>query len=594
MEYWKKLYQILIICLISVLFVQTGNAQTSNLELRLLPLDTTPAFLQKNVKFKTSHPDSVSVVIELQNIIHQLQSQFYLEASVDTLQKVDNTFVALLHVGKAYEWTNLQNGNIDARFLDESGFRERLYQNRPFSPIQLQKLQENLLVAAENNGYPFTKVWLDSLQFAENQVAAALMMEKGQLVLIEDIETEGELRISKNYISNYLGIKLGTPYNRAQILRIRQRLRELPFVNMSKDPQITFTGDRATLKLFLDKRRASRFDFLIGVLPNSTQVNRLLITGSFNGELYNQFGRGERIYAEFEALRPQTQELNLQFNYPHLFNFPFGIDAKFSLYKRDSTYLDIESDFGVQYLFQGGNYLKAFWNNRTSNLLNIDSALLNNAQRLPPTLDVRYGNFGLEYVFQNLDYRYNPRRGWHFLLRGAAGVKQIKRNNRVEALETESVYDSLELRSFQYRLNASVERYLAVFNRSTIKLGVQGAYIISQEPIYLNEQYRIGGNKLLRGFDEEFIFATNYTIATFEYRLLIGQNSYLYTFGDYAYVENLTIQTQDRYYPYGFGAGITFETRAGLFGVNLAFGTRQGEAIDFAAPKVHFGYVSLF
>ncbi|MDX1939097.1 MAG: ShlB/FhaC/HecB family hemolysin secretion/activation protein [Saprospiraceae bacterium] len=584
----------MIICLIGVLFVQTGNAQISNLELRLLPLDTTPAFLQKNVKFKTSHPDSVSVVIELQNIIHQLQNQFYLEASVDTLQKVDNTFVALLHVGKAYEWINLQNGNIDALFLDESGFRERFYQNRPFSPTQLQKLQENLLVAAENNGYPFAKVWLDSLQFTDNQVTATLMMDKGQLVLIDNIETEGELRISKNYISNYLGIKLKSAYNRAQILRIRQRLRELPFVNMSKDPQITFAGDRATLKLFLDKRRASRFDFLIGVLPNSTQVNRLLITGSFNGELYNQFGRGERIYAEFEALRPQTQELNLQFNYPYLFNLPFGIDAKFNLYKRDSTYLDIESDFGVQYLFQGGNYLKAFWNNRTSNLLNIDSALLNNAQRLPPTLDVSYGNFGLEYVFQNLDYRYNPRKGWHFLLRGAAGVKQIKRNNRVEALETESVYDSLELRSFQYRLNASVERYLAVFNRSTIKLGVQGAYIISQEPIYLNEQYRIGGNKLLRGFDEEFIFATNYTIATFEYRLLIGQNSYLYTFGDYAYVENLTIQTRDRYYPYGFGAGITFETRAGLFGVNLAFGTRQGEAIDFAAPKVHFGYVSLF
>jgi len=123
---------------------------------------------------------------------------------------------------------------------------------------------------------------------------------------------------------------------------------------------------------------------------------------------------------------------------------------------------------------------------------------------------------------------------------------------------------------------------------------VQGAYILSDEPIYLNEQHRIGGNSLLRGFDEEFIFATHYTIGTLEYRLLIGQNSYLYTFLDYARVEDVTVEKRDRFNPYGFGAGITFETRAGLFGVSLAYGTRQGEPVDFGAPKVHFGYVSLF
>ncbi len=596
MTFRNTSYRIFFIYLISFLFNGLVNAQAlnSNIQLRILALDADPAFLQKNVKFKTAHPDSTAAFSELQRVVRQLHSRSYLEASVDTLTRVGNTFVALLHVGKPYEWTALQNGNIDALFLDESGFRERLYRWQPFSPAQLQKLQENLLATAENNGYPFAQVWLDSLHFSDNQVFAKLMMDKGSLVLMEKLETEGELRISENYLSNYLGIQPGTPYNRADILRIRRRLRELPFVSMRQDPRVRFAGDRATVQLLLDKRRASRFDFLVGVLPNSVQVNRLLITGSFNAELYNQFGRGERIYAEFEALRPQTQELNLQFNYPYAFNLPFGIDLKFNLYKRDSTYLDVESDFGVQYLFEGGNYLKAFWNNRTSNLLNVDSTLLDNMQRLPPTLDVSYGNFGLEYVWQNLDYRYNPRRGWRLQMRGASGVKKIKRNNRVEALETESLYDSLELRSFQYRMSAQIERFLPVFNRSTVKLGVQGAYIISEEPIYLNEQYRIGGNRLLRGFDEEFIFATNYTIATLEYRLLIGQNSYLYTFGNYAYVENVTNQQRDRYFPYGFGGGITFETRAGLFGVSLAFGARQGNAVNFGTPKVHFGYVSLF
>ncbi|MCB0566000.1 MAG: hypothetical protein KDD01_16640, partial [Phaeodactylibacter sp.] len=72
------------------------------------------------------------------------------------------------------------------------------------------------------------------------------------------------------------------------------------------------------------------------------------------------------------------------------------------------------------------------------------------------------------------------------------------------------------------------------------------------------------------------------------------QNSYLYAFGDYAYVEDKTSTKNITDQPYGFGAGITFETAVGLFGVSLAYGKRLDNPIDFSAPKVHFGYVSLF
>lgn len=596
---YKKLHYILIICFISVLSAK-AQLPTSNLQLRLLPLDADSTFLQKTLKFKKQLPDSLALTQELQNILQQLHNRAYLEASVDTLVRLDSIVVAMLHVGKPYELSDLQNGNVEDNFLNQSGFRRKLFQNKPFLEAQLTDLQDNMLIVAEDNGYPFAQVRLDSFVFNHNKIQAKLYLEKNQFITIDKIKVEGDVKLSEFYLANYLGIKSGTPYDRSCILRIRQRLRELTFVNITKDPIVSFAENQATIKLFLEKRRASRFDFLIGVLPNSAQTGKMLITGSFNGELYNQFGRGERIYAAYEALRPQTQELNLQFNYPYILNLPFGIDTKFNLYKRDSTYLDVETDLGIQYLLEGGNYLKAFWNSRKSNLLNVDS-LLNNIQKLPPQLDVSYGNFGLEYAFQQLDYRYNPRRGWNLLVRGAAGIKQIRRNNRLEALSNENFYDSLELRSTQYRAAFKLEKFLPLFSRSTIKLGAQGAYIFAKTPIYLNEQYRIGGNRLLRGFDEEFIFATNYTIGTLEYRLLISQNSYLYLFGDYGYVEDVTVQKRAYFQPFGFGTGITFETKVGLFGVSLAFGgirdthgMRSDQPLDFGAPKVHFGYVSLF
>jgi len=320
----------------------------------------------------------------------------------------------------------------------------------------------------------------------------------------------------------------------------------------------------------------------------------LLVTGSFEGELQNQFGRGERIYARFEQLRPTSPRLDLQFNYPFLANLPIGTDFKLHLYRRDTAFLDLDLDFGVQYLFEGGNYFKVFWNQRSSRLLQLNEVLLLDSRMLPPTLDVSQSSFGLEFQQQALDYRFNPRRGWAILGRGGAGTKKILPNSRINELGLGYLYDTLQLRSFQYRLLSETETYLPVGKNTTLKLKASTGWTIANQSIYQNEQFRIGGNRLLRGFDEEFIFATHYAVGSAEYRLLLSRNSFLYTFGDFAWVANRTTVVQEDYRALGFGAGITFETRAGLFGLSLAFGARTGTAIDFAGPKVHFGYVSLF
>jgi hypothetical protein len=99
----------------------------------------------------------------------------------------------------------------------------------------------------------------------------------------------------------------------------------------------------------------------------------------------------------------------------------------------------------------------------------------------------------------------------------------------------------------------------------------------------------------MRGFDEESIFATLFGIFTLEYRLLIGQNSWFYLFGDYGYMEDRRFNRPARFNrPLGFGGGMTFETTAGVFGISLAVGKQGNVPFDFRNPKVHFGYVSIF
>jgi outer membrane protein assembly factor BamA len=595
-SHWLKLARWALSVLLSLAAALPLAAQY---KLQWVPLDTNQAFVQKRLPLPKAFADSLGVRQFVADQLRDLHNAAYLEASVDKMARRDSTFLAQLRLGPAYEWVRLVNGNVPPQMLDASGFRERLYRERPFRMKKLRQLQEGLLDYAENHGYPFAEVWLDSIRVEEGKVSAQLFMERGPLILVESLAIKGEADINAAYLENYLGIAEGQPYDNQKVLRIRNRIRELPFLALKEDPSVTFIRDKARVEVVLAKKQASRFDFVLGVLPQNAagrQLNNrsVLVTGTFNGELQNQFGRGERIYAAFEQLRPETQELELEFNYPYALNLPFGVDFSFQLYKRDTSYLDLDSDLGLQYLFEGGNYLKVFWNNRSSTLLTVDAEQLEQRERLPENLDVSNAYFGLEYVMQRLDYRLNPRKGWSVFLRGGAGLKRVERNNRILELGYGELYDSLDLRSFQYKLTARLEGYLPVFSGSTVKGSLRGGAILSDEPVYFNEQFRIGGNQILRGFDEESIFATRYALATLEYRLLIGQNSYLYTFGDFAYVQDRTPVKDVTDWPYGFGAGITFETSVGLFGVSLAYGKQLDNPIDFSAPKVHFGYVSLF
>ena len=181
-------------------------------------------------------------------------------------------------------------------------------------------------------------------------------------------------------------------------------------------------------------------------------------------------------------------------------------------------------------------------------------------------------------------------------------LKQIRKNNAIISLEDpndlsysfESLYDSLALNTFQYRLEWSHSHFIQLWKASTLMARLEGGTVLSANPIYRNELFRIGGNKRLRGFDEESILATWYNVLTLEWRFLFGTNSYAYVFGDLAYMRDESIGTSYDDWPIGFGVGVALETKIGVFGLSYALGSQQGNPILFQNSKVHFGYVYAF
>lgn len=523
---------------------------------------------------------------ELQSVLFTCYDNAYLTASYDSLINDSLTFTAFLNFGAQYKWAHLKNGNVDEGVLSEIGFREKLYTNKPVSFKDVKRVQEKLITYYENNGYPFASVKLDSIIITDESIAAQLYLTKNQLEKIDSVVIKGNAKITAVYMYNYLGIKPGNLYNEAQLKKVNTRIAELPFIRSTKPAAVTFTNKYNKLVLFLEKKRASQFDGIIGILPDD-KTGKILFTGDVRLKLQNGLSHGELIDLNWQRLQTQTQNLKIRFVYPFVLRTPFGIDYNFSLYKKDTTFLDVKQNIGIQYLLIGGNYFKIFYSNKTSSLLSTKG--LEYMTTLPPNADIRNNMYGVGLKYEKLDYRLNPRKGFSILMNASAGTKKIIKNSKLNPV----VYDKLKLNSTQYTGDFEGSVFIPLLNRNTVKIGVQTAFL-DGETTFQNELFRIGGLKTLRGFDEESIFATAYSIFTLEYRFILEQNSYLYIFGDGAWYEKNNISDYVRDTPVGFGAGISFETKAGIFSINYALGKQFDNPIQLKSGKIHFGIVNYF
>jgi hemolysin activation/secretion protein len=207
----------------------------------------------------------------------------------------------------------------------------------------------------------------------------------------------------------------------------------------------------------------------------------------------------------------------------------------------------------------------------------------------------------MDYEFNNTDYRFNPRKGNEVRLITTIGSRRIKKNNEVIDLKDpgdpsydfEKLYDTIKLNSSSVRVVAVAARYFPLGRQSTIKTGLNGGFFHSGN-IFRNELFQIGGYKLLRGFDEESQYLSQYLIGTTEFRYLIGQNSFFYALIDGGWGRNSSQNNKINYGYFGTGLGLAFETKAGVFNLAWAVGKRSDTEFNLRQSKIHFGFVSYF
>ena len=542
---------------------------------------------------ETSNPISLDLKQRIENSISDSVNSFaikeilyengFLEANIKT-DKSANTIS--IENGPQYFWEEVKLGNINKEVGQKLNFSEKLFKNQPVNINQVFKWQEKFLRYYENHGYPFAKVKLDTIRINNQFIYATWYAELNKQIFIDSINIISDEPLPKFYLTGYSGIKKGNPYNENAIAQIETRIKEIPFVVSAQPHKVVFTDQKTFLNLYLRKQKASSFNGVAGFLPDEN-TGEILITGDAKLALQNALGSGEIIKLNWRKLQTNTQDLNAFVNVPYLFNSPVGTELDLKLYRRDTTFAEQNIKLGLQYAINQGNFFKVFIENYASNL--ISTSIFLDFTTLPPLIDVRKRSYGIGISAFKLNYKFNPRSGFTYNLNASAGTRQVIENINLNPI----IYDSLDLKTNQFNLFFDGEYFFPLFKRSTLKIGNQSKWLINNQ-LFANELLRIGGLNTLRGFDEESITVSAYSIFTTEYRILLEENSFFYFFSDVAFWERNLRTSYDKDLPFGFGTGISFQTKAGIFTVNYALGKQRNNPLDLRVAKIHFGFLSLF
>ncbi len=585
--------------LFSAFFVLTVNLAASQAYRVNYIVQNQPAFADPSL-LKDSFFSRAEASAYIAGLPFELQSKGFISASVDSVMMDSSQARVLVYLGKQYSWGSLS-------LPEDALLQPVLFQlnsfNGNFDPNQVRTFQNRVLDLLEENGYPFGKVFLDSIRLINEKIHAVLAIDKGPLYVVDSIRVYGDAKIENLFLQRYLEIPNGSIYNRKKLNAISQKIAMLNYVEEERPSDLSMLGTGSVLNLYLRQRKSSQVNALIGLLPNSNQLTgqrKLLLTVDANILLRNAFGSGETIGLVWQQLQPGSPRLNLLFETPYIFRSPVGMNFSLDMYKRDTSFLNLNMNLGAVYRVDEKRTGTIYIQRRQSIVSSINTARIIQTRTLPGDIDLSSINLGFSYSFFNTDYRFNPRKGNEFSINTSAGTKKIRKNPQVLELKDpsdpnysyERLYDSIELSSYQFRITATGAHFFPLGAQSTLKTGMQAGLFQSPQ-LFRNELFQIGGFKLLRGFDEESEFVSQYAIGTIEYRYLVGRNSNFFVFVDGGYGKLLAGGGSGHFY-LGTGAGLSFETGAGIFNLAWAIGKRDDLEFNLRQSKVHIGFASYF
>ncbi len=537
---------------------------------------------QNKISYNKAFTDSLQVIKQVDSVVTIVKLNGYFNCAINSYEWKNQNLNLNLNTGTAYKFVSISNGNINPNAYN----LKKAHKNQVWNIAELKDIYSSVLKWYDNNGYPFAQVWLDSLAFNQNNITAKLFCEANNKFTIDSVLILGNAKLSLNFLYAALDLKPGDIYQENKIVLIDKRLKSLNIITVEKNTEIIFDDYKTKLHLYINQKNANQFDGIIGFLP-ATNGNKLQFTGDFKLKLQNTLKRGELFDLNYRGLPNQTQQLITKINYPYLFVSKIGLDLDFQLFKKDTSFLNLNTKLGFSYAFTPEKLVNVFVENYKGNL--ISSVDNTKTGILPSFTNIATTYYGIGTILEKTDNSLLPQKGYKLIFAASVGQRKLIKSQNFNPDEFPNTIKN----TTQYKLNMDLNYYL----KFTPKFGLYArnqAAILSGTNIFENEAYRIGGFKILRGFNEQSILVSSYIVQSLETRYFIEKNSFLFTFYDQGFVKQSFSTGLKTDIPAGFGAGINFETKLGFMSLMYALGKQQNNPLNLRTGKIHFGLVSYF
>lgn len=560
----------LLFCFLFIHFIKAQH------QLKIITVDSVSLTSISSIKSNFSTNNNCKAY--LNQFISNLKAKGYITASFDSIVDKPNFTTVYFFLGKKYNWQNI-NLPTEINFLTNQ--------------VLIEDLPKKILEYYSNNGYPFANLNFDSVSIVDGKINANLIVNKGIYYLLDSLNIVGDVSISQAFLQKYLGITPKMPFSQIVIKQIDEKINQLSFVSTSQPTSVLMLNNGYIINVHLQPKKVNRFDVIFGLLPNNSQTNgKLLFTIDANVGLVNSFGKGETIGFMWQQIQPQSPRIDLGFAMPYVFKSNAQFNFKFNLYKRDSAFLNINSQIGLGYDINKRTKFSIFLNQFSSRLIQPDTLSIKALKQLPSSLDVNITNLGFEYYFNKLNTNFSKNLEIKFI--SSFGQKIIKENTTITSIKNQGfnfkqLYDTVNKSTYQLKAQLMVSKYIHIKQFAVLKFQINAATIQTSQMLQ-NEQYQIGGFKLLRGFDEENIFTNQYLVASTEYRLLLNRSSYFYVFNDLGFTQNTVININHNFI--SGGLGLALQTKQGILNFCLANGKRNDLPFNFRETKIHIGLTS--
>ena len=548
---------------------------------------TTRALLKKMATREGKPLDQTVLEADIQTLLQWYRDQGYLRvrisppglnlnqdsSQVDVVLPLDEG--PLIRIGQV----EMQSNQHLTR--EDIGSQMDLHPGSVFQGDILEADLERLLEAYENHGLPYCQIQVTDFQITpEDRLDFRLVIDEGPQVRVQSVEPEGNTITRNSVIRREMGIKVDDLYSQRAIERGRRKLQRLGFFQEVGEVRLEVGSrlDLVVLRVPVVEGRSNTVDGVLGYQP-ATEVRKGYFTGLLDLSFRNLMGTGRKVEAMWSRREPTSSQLQFGYQEPWPLGLPVTVGGSIRQVNQDSSYAQTNLEIQVD------SHLGE----------NLSGGVLFGWERVIPDVaggqdlfNSRTYSVGLRLELDARDNPLGPRRGGRYQTairhrfkenRSAGNIQPIQR--RVESTE----------------FTVGLEQYMSLHRRHVVAASVHLGEIRSDEQVIpLNEQFKLGGARTLRGYREEQFHGSRVIWTNLEYRLLYGRRSWSFLFLDAGHYFR---QVRDPLTgaigeasgeKVGYGVGLRVDSRLGILGVDYGLGEGDG----LTEGKVHFGVLNEF